>query len=359
MAHRKMPTRISFVHAVAIVLVGSAPLAAHPLSVSYSRVVVRDRDLAATVRLPLDDMDLLLRLDRDLDGVVSPEELVRARTDVERYVTSRMTVAANDARLVPALQDVSVWKDSNGAPYLEAVLEYTADRRINSIRLQVRILTDLYPDHRNLADIQLGGQATQFVFQHDNAYVGHASGANLWRSARSFVALGIEHIVTGYDHIVFLFGLLLVGRGFGSVVAIVTSFTVAHSLTLALATFGVVEPAARTIEAAIALSIAYIGFENLVVKDVRHRWKIAFLFGLVHGLGFATVLREMHLPRGGLVVSLLTFNLGVEIGQVVIVAAMVPVLRLLHRTAHGQLVTRLASVAILAVGLFWFHRRVV
>jgi hydrogenase/urease accessory protein HupE len=164
--------------------------------------------------------------------------------------------------------------------------------------------------------------------------------------------------VLGYDHLLFLFGLLLVGRDFRSLVAIVTSFTAAHSLTLSLATLGLIAPAGWTIEAAIALSIAYVGVENLLATNLRHRWKLTFIFGLVHGFGFANILREMHLPRSGLLVSLFSFNLGVEVGQVAIVAAMWPALAALARSPRRQLVTRTASIVIVALGLYWFIERV-
>jgi hypothetical protein len=141
-------------------------------------------------------------------------------------------------------------------------------------------------------------------------------------------------------------------------VAIVTSFTVAHSATLALATLGIVQPVPWMIEAAIALSIAYIGFENLLVRNPRYRWKITFLFGLVHGFGFATILRDMQLPRAGLVVSLFSFNIGVEIGQIAIVGLMYPVVIAASRTRHRLLITRVASGAIAMVGLLWFYQRI-
>lgn len=349
--------RLAFL-AILLLVPGGARLWVHPLSVSYSRFVVKDRHVEATIRLPLDDMDLLLRLDRDLDGTVSDEEIQRARPTVERYLSQRISVVTAGSPLTLSLRTTATWKDRDGFPYLEATAAYAATQAIDEIAVQVRVLTDLYADHRNLAEVALGERRDQFVFQHGNTYSATLATRDVWQTAESFVLLGIEHIFTGYDHVLFLFGLLLVGRGFKNLVAIVTSFTVAHSLTLALATLGAVEPVAWTIEAAIALSIAYIGFENLVVRDVRHRWKIAFVFGLVHGFGFANVLREMHLPRSGLAVSLFTFNLGVEIGQALIVALMLPLLRFLERTPYRTLVTRVASMVIIAFGLFWFYQRV-
>ena len=179
-----------------------------------------------------------------------------------------------------------------------------------------------------------------------------------WQTARTFLVLGIEHILTGYDHLLFLLALLVAGRGMRQLVAIVTSFTVAHSLTLAVATFGLIEPPPRLIEAAIALSIAYVGIENLLVEDVRGRWRLTFVFGLVHGFGFANVLREMELPRAALASSLFTFNAGVELGQVAVLLVVWPVLRAVQKSAYAVTITRAVSAVVIACGVVWFVQRV-
>lgn len=332
---------------------------AHPFSVSYSHWKVESGAVRATIRLPADDMDLLLRLDADLDGKLSDAELERAREPIGRYLFEHVRVASEDRALEPVLQTVATWKDEEGSPYLEVQLSYSfASESMPSLAVTASLLTDLYPDHRTLAEIQVGDRRTEFVFQHGNTVTVTGLSSSRWTAAMSFVTLGFDHILTGYDHILFLLGLLLVARGLRQLAAIVTSFTVAHSLTLSLATLGILEPTMWTIEAAIALSIAYVGVENLVSADTRHRWKIAFVFGLLHGFGFASVLREMELPRSALAGSLLTFNIGVEIGQLVIVTIMFPVLRLVQRTRYGPMVTRYGSLAVIAMGLYWFCQRV-
>lgn len=343
----------------AILPLWNAAADAHPLSVSYSRVTIEGNAMAAVVRLPLDDADLLLRLDRGLDGTVTNAEIERAHPAIQRYLAEHVRVSAAGALLSPSLEGTSIWKDQDGFPFMEARLSYRVAREIGDITIQVSALTDLYADHRHLSEIAFGGRKDQFVFQHRNTYTARLERIQSWQTARSFLLLGIEHIFTGYDHILFLFGLLLVGKGLRNLIAIVTSFTVAHSLTLSLATLGVVQPASWTVEAAIALSIAYIGLENLFVKNVRHRWRMAFVFGLIHGLGFANVLRHMDLARGALALSLFTFNVGVEIGQIAIVAMMWPVLRYVERTPYRVPVVRVASAVIVACGLFWFWQRIV
>jgi hydrogenase/urease accessory protein HupE len=303
-------------------------------------------------------MDLLLRLDRDLDGVISDAELEGAHTGLARYVAERIEVLADGTVLAGSLRTVGRWTDRQQFPHLEAQVVYPSGRVIDDVRLRVTLLTDLYAGHRNLAVMSVGDQRHECVFQRGNVYTVQRGAGSHWQVARSFLVLGVEHIFTGYDHILFLFGLLLVGRGFRNLVTIVTSFTLAHSTTLTLATLGLVWPASWTIEGAIALSIAYVGLENLVSTNMSHRWKIAFAFGLVHGFGFATILRDMELPRRALMTSLFAFNGGVELGQLAIVALMIPVLRVIRRTQYQERVIRYASLVIVAMGVYWFYERV-
>ena len=165
----------------------------------------------------------------------------------------------------------------------------------------------------------------------------------LWRSALLYLRLGVAHILTGYDHLSFLMALLLAAglrtrtkgadvaeaatprQALRSTVAIVSAFTVAHSITLIAQVLRPGWLSTRWVEPAIALSVAYVGFENLVPRAPRGRWLLVFGFGLVHGLGFASVLREIGLPRRGLLLSLLSFNLGVELGQLLVVALALPI----------------------------------
>ena len=333
-------------------------LDAHPLSVSYSHWVVESHAVQVTIRVPQDDMDLLLRLDTNLGGTVSKEEIDAARERIGRYIAERVRVASEGEALVPSVTSVSEWRDRENFPHLEAQLAYSSSKIIDAVELKTTLLTDLYPAHRTVADITVGDRRMEFVFQHGSTIrVGRTAGS-VWETSLSFLVLGFEHILTGYDHILFLFGLLLVGRGFRQLVAIVTAFTVAHSATLSLATFGVLEPTVWAVEAAIALSIAYVGVENLASTSLRHRWRIAFVFGLIHGFGFANILRDMELPRSSLALSLVTFNAGVEVGQVAIVAVLWPALCFLQRTRYHQAVTRYGSVAVVVMGLYWFCQRV-
>jgi hydrogenase/urease accessory protein HupE len=183
-----------------------------------------------------------------------------------------------------------------------------------------------------------------------------------WAVFVEFVRQGIHHIFIGPDHILFIIGLLLLDGGLKQLLKIVTSFTVAHSITLGLATFRIITPPASLVEPVIALSIVLVGLHAFFGKGHRDpRMALAFGFGLIHGFGFASVLQEMVLPRGAMGLSLFAFNAGVEIAQASIVIAVAPVLLYLRRqgeTVRGPVIAG-GALAITAVGAFWFFQRVI
>ncbi len=174
-----------------------------------------------------------------------------------------------------------------------------------------------------------------------------------------FLWLGITHIWTGYDHLLFLLGLLIVCRSFRSMIGIISCFTVAHSITLALSALNIVVLPNRLVECAIAASILYVGVENLVRRgeESRGRWALTFLFGLAHGFGFANVLREVGIGSG-IAWPLFSFNLGVEVGQIVIAALVLPLVFRARRYAlfRARGVTIISAVVALA-GLYWLVER--
>jgi len=174
-----------------------------------------------------------------------------------------------------------------------------------------------------------------------------------------FIRLGVEHILTGYDHLLFLVALLATARGAWSVVRIVTAFTLAHSVTLSIGALGIVTIPGRIIEPLIAATIVWVALENLFAAEPdRRRWIWSFGFGLVHGLGFASALRELGLKGVALVRGLVGFNLGVEIGQLLFVAIFLPALIWLSRGRGARLTPRLASLAVALIGTYWLVERI-
>jgi hydrogenase/urease accessory protein HupE len=186
----------------------------------------------------------------------------------------------------------------------------------------------------------------------------YSLGQRLWR----FFKLGVEHIFLGYDHICFLIALIVVSR-FREIVKIVTSFTIAHSITLILAALDVVRLDSRLVETCIAATIVYVAVENVWLlarttnPSTRHRWILTFFFGLIHGFGFANVLRELNLPTEGLVVCLLSFNVGVEAGQLVIALCLLPLAWALSHWKYGRHAAAVISLLLAAFGTAWFLDR--
>jgi hydrogenase/urease accessory protein HupE len=175
-----------------------------------------------------------------------------------------------------------------------------------------------------------------------------------------FLVLGIEHIFTGYDHIAFLLAVLLTGGSLYSNARIITSFTVAHSLTLALATFGVFTLPPSIVEPLIAASIVFVGIENLVRRQLARRWLVTFGFGLIHGLGFASILRELGIGEMGTrgAIPLLSFNLGVELAQISIAALVLPLVwKLQRRHAFTRKHAPALSLLITLAGIYWLVAR--
>ena len=246
----------------------------------------------------------------------------------------------------------------------------------HEIRVRLLLLAELADGHRHVARLQtaapppssperlvdevLDRRHDTIALALDGASTGAAPRAAAARTTfAGMVRMGVEHILTGYDHLAFLFGLVLVGGRWRSLLAAVTAFTVAHSITLAAAALGAWAPPPRLVEAAIALSIAYVGIENFFVASAERRWRVTFPFGLVHGFGFASALREVALPRADVPLALLSFNLGVELGQLAVLGALLPLLALLRASPRfAGAGVRALSGATAALGLAWFVARV-
>jgi hydrogenase/urease accessory protein HupE len=179
-----------------------------------------------------------------------------------------------------------------------------------------------------------------------------------WSTFTQFLRLGIEHILTGYDHIAFLVALIVIGLSTREVLKIITAFTVAHSITLLLAALQIVNLDSRFVESAIALSICYVALENLLRKKIRYRWLVTFCFGLLHGFGFASALQELIVGKSNLMESVLSFNLGVETGQLLIFVLLLPVLQFLKHNMEFRRVTTGASLAVFLLGFTWLVERV-
>jgi hydrogenase/urease accessory protein HupE len=261
---------------------------------------------------------------------------------------------------------------AGGKPVLARVIQtltYRSATPFSTVRVRLHVFSDLTSQHRALVLVRWGAEARRYV-RLGPAELTLTAGALAPSAAAlawEFLQWGTHHIFVGYDHIAFLLALVIAVTRFRELLAIVTSFTIAHSLTLLLAALDLLHIPARLSEALIAASIVYVAAENLLSagRPLRRRWLVTFGFGLVHGLGFATELRARlaELP-GQVVFPVLSFNLGVEVGQVAIVAAVYPLLVRLREAPTPELararqrrLLRMGSVPILLLGLFWLVDR--
>jgi hypothetical protein len=333
---------------------------AHAVGLSKGDYTASGADVAAELTFARADLaGLVSGLDANGDGVVDASELARAREAIEIVVFGRgVTVDVGGAACWGALESAELAEPDG----VDLRGRYRCEASPSMVHVHVGLVDDLSEGHRHVARLVLGTTTTDDVLRRGHADI--AAGATKQAAAPaasvlSFLRLGVEHILTGYDHLVFLFGLVLVGGRLRSLVGAVTAFTVAHSITLALAVLGVWAPSARIVEPAIALSIVWVGIENFFVSDARGRWRITFPFGLVHGFGFASALREIELPRARVPVALVSFNLGVELGQLAVMAVVVPAIVVLRtRGVLGRTATLVLSAGVAAAGAYWLLTRV-
>ena len=284
---------------------------------------------------------------------VSPDyrPLVTAISEKIHLAADGLPCAATEGRIEPPkASSISV----------TSTVDFTCPDNVRKLTIRDDMSEVIGQAQHTLAAIGWKGGSQQFAFGSDarETSVEIAAEAQASRGAGSFFPLGIEHILTGYDHLLFLLALMLRGGGIWSLLKIITAFTVAHSITLALAALDVVVLPGALVESVIALSIAYVALENLLPRyAASRRWAVSFLFGLAHGFGFSSVLREIGLPKENLLLSLLNFNLGVEVGQLTIVLLVVPILmRLRNRPWEPRVVMAISGVIFVA-GLVLFVER--
>jgi hydrogenase/urease accessory protein HupE len=355
---------------VGALLTGLAASAhAHEVGLSRGTYAIEGERVTAEVILSRREVSSLVPdLDADHDGQLLEGEIAAARPALERVIVDRVRVESGGAACPGALNDTRLAEEDG----LIIRATYACAAPVAQARIDFPLLDDLAHGHRHIARSAGGTHVVETVISRSqrtfeiSAQGGATPGAGPAPAPPSgllkilsMLWLGVEHILTGYDHLLFLFGLVLVGGRPRSLLWVVTAFTIAHSITLALAALGVYSPRSSIIEPAIALSIAYVGVENFFVKNAEKRWRITFPFGLIHGFGFASALREIALPKAEVPVALFLFNAGVEVGQI---GVLVPVLVLLERLRKEPWFekngVRVASVGIVIAGLVLFFARV-
>jgi hypothetical protein len=358
-----------------VYLLASHPVLAHTLSVSHLDIVVPADGAGPEIELDLAirDIALSLPLDANHDELVTWDELQAIQEPLYAMVASGLAVTSGSTPCTLHPQLLATRQYDDGA-YATVVLRADCASAA-ALKVRYGLLFDVDPQHRALVTFHNGGRLGTGIASIDAREVAIGPG----QAARSnpllqFLREGVHHILIGYDHLAFLLSLLLpaalvrrhrqwqaspgVRHSLGHVLGIVTAFTLAHSITLSLAALGWITPASRWVEAAIAASVLLAALNNVWPLVTRRAWLVGFSFGLVHGFGFAGALSEMGLPSGARLASLVGFNLGVEIGQMAVVALVLPVLLLVRRKrwyASGAM--PLLSLAIAGLAAWWLWVR--
>ena len=337
-----------------------SPVHAHPTPFSYLDLRINAGQIDGVLVAHIVDLAHDLNVTPP-ESLLDPAVAQSKKDEIQQLLRSRLVLAADGQSIDPDLLRVEPLPDRQAL---------SLEMRLNTKPFpgMLRIQCALFPYdplHQTFLNVYENDRLVhQEIFNQEHQALDYFPGGRQGRLAvmKTFTLEGVYHIFTGPDHVLFIVGLLLLGGSLLRLLSIVTAFTVAHSITLSLAALDLVSPPSRLIEPAIALSIIYVGIDNLMVgkkgRDVR-AW-IAFFFGFVHGFGFAAVLKEFGLPRPALGWSLFSFNFGVEIGQaciVVVVASLLAALRSRNETV-GRRVLVIGSLGVIIAGVYWFIARV-
>ena len=385
---RRAPLRLicpARVFAFALLFIVAAGAHAHQGSDSYLSLKVEGGKIAGQWDIALPDLEAAIGLDADGDGNITSAEAKAKRAEIERYSLARLHLKVDGAErpLVVGEQLIDTFSDGT-----YNILRFSADcdPAAKTLDLEYRALFDIDPRHRGLLRLECAGVVQTAVFSPDTPAqhfeLGISSRPQLFgaflsgsRQLLAFINEGVWHIWRGFDHILFLLALLLpsvLKRREGAwrvvenfrpalinVLKIVTAFTVAHSITLTLATLDVVRLPSRLVEATIAASVIFAALNNIRPIFPERGWMVAFGFGLVHGFGFANALIDLGLASGTLALALVGFNLGVEAGQLAIVVVFVPLAFAWRGSwVYQHLTFRFGSVMIVLLAATWMVERI-
>lgn len=360
---------------VVALLFAASPAQAHKPSDSYLKLHGGGENLAIEWDLSIKDLDFLLGIDANQDGDITWGELKSRRPEIESHALSRLSIAHEGKKCELAVSEMKVVQHSDGN-YAVLLIDSNCPGDAEVLEIEYRLLFDIDPTHRGLVLYDNGPAVSTYVLSPSSPTLTlRTDEASLWRTFVEYVKEGVWHIWIGFDHILFLISLLLpavlvlvnkqwqpverFGPACRSVLKIVTVFTLAHSITLWLAVMEYVTLPSQMVEATIAFSIVVTALHNLFPVVRLPGWAIAFVFGLIHGFGFANVLLDLGLSSTALAVSLLAFNVGVELGQIAIVLVFFPIAYAIRGTEfYKWVVLRGGSVVIAVIAVLWMIERI-
>jgi len=353
---------------------------AHKSSGSYLTIDFAPRSMTGRLDIALRDLDFVLGLDQDGNGELTWGEVRARHADIAELTKNHLGLKADGEECLLEIGPQQIDEHSDGA-YSVLPLLWRCPKAGTRLDINYTLFADIDPQHRGLFNLRFGEQSQTAVLGGDRPIQQFEINASTqsvarggWQALLQFGLQGIWHIWIGFDHILFLLSLLLPAvliyrsrrwapaesfrQGGVEVLKVVTAFTVAHSITLTLATLQWVVLPSRLVESTIAASVVLAALNNVWPLFQGKRWTVAFLFGLIHGFGFASVLTDLGLPSSALFVALLGFNLGVEVGQLAIVAVFLPLARALRSTAfYRRGVMTAGSLMIAALALIWLMER--
>lgn len=355
-------------------LLGVMNAHAHKPSDSYLIFNVEGKTVSGQWDIALRDLDFALGLDTNGDAEITWGEVRARHGDIDAYAMSHLQLSSGDALCATKVTEHLIDDHTDGA---YAVLRFKTEcpSIIESLKARYSLFFDIDPQHKGLLRLQYQGAASAAIFSPEKSTQQFALNApSKLQQFLDYGREGVWHIWIGFDHILFLLALLLPAvvyrsekkwvavaafkPALWSVLKVVTAFTLAHSITLSLATLGVISLPSRWVESTIAASVVIAAVNNVFPLFRERRWIMAFAFGLIHGFGFASVLSDLGLPQTALFLALVGFNLGVETGQMAIVAAFLPLAFLLRHTwFYRRFVLMGGSLVIAALATVWLVER--
>jgi hydrogenase/urease accessory protein HupE len=331
---------------------------AHDPGLSSAEVVLNEKGVDVAITFALQDTEAFAPMDKDGDAEVSNEEREASKPEVAALIAKELEITLNNESVKPfEIADVAFDAQNN------AHLLFHYAPAASSLKMQLMFLNKLPDGHKQVVTIKDAtgkNLSEKMLTQQDNVIELNLAVGESTSMFKDFFVLGIEHILTGYDHLLFLFALLIVTHRFWSAFGIITFFTIAHSITLAIAGMNLLTIPSTIVEPLIAASIVYVGVENLIVKKPKGRKYLTFAFGLIHGFGFAAVLQEMNITsiETGILVPLFSFNLGVETGQLIVTSISLPIIWWLHtKPLIEKYFVPVCSIIVCLAGGFWLVER--
>ena len=363
-------------HGIVWILVLAMPVlaAAHTASTGFVALSVNDQQVSGSVELAVRDTELAIGLDGNGNGDVTWGELRGSQARLQRFLADRMTISSTGERCPISFGAVQVNMRVDGL-YAHLPLEARCPVPVSALAIRYTVMSDVDSSHRSLMTLAANGVTQTAVLGEPDVPLQVVLAApSRWRTAVQYMRQGVSHILGGADHLLFLLSLLLPAvllrrRGtwqpvekarpaWINTIKVVSAFTLAHSITLTLAALDIVHLPSRLTESVIAASIVIAALNNVFPVVTLHRARIALLFGLLHGFGFASVLTEMGLPSGARLVALLSFNVGIEAGQLAVVVLAMPLMFALRRLSfYRRGVLPWGSALIAGLACVWLVQR--